>query len=238
MAGYLALLNWPNRLTLLRIFLVGPFVLFLLNMQNPSWPWARRAAILTYFAMAVSDLLDGMLARRGNQETLVGKFLDPLGDKLVITCAVILLAVGSTSVPGFRLPSWVVVAAIGKDLFVVLGFLVLFLSTGKIFIQPGKIGKACTASQMTLVLMVLAGPDLVVVQKPALLAWTCYYLGWYGPKILWVVCTALALATAWDYLRSGLRFAAASSANSSTRAGDSTIGKNSHGTVQSDRSDH
>jgi len=212
---------------MLRICLIGPFVLLLINIQDPNWPWARLAALGLCAAMGISDVLDGMLARRYNQESLLGKFLDPLADKLVIISAMILLGYAGTCVLGQKLPSWVVVAALGKDLFVVLGFSVIFLATGKTFVQPGKIGKGCTASQMLMVCIVLASPDLISASRPAWLAGHLYNLGYYGPKVLWFICTALALLTAWDYFRSGLQFSATQAPNSDQKSTDLKTSKNS-----------
>ncbi len=193
-------LSWPNRITMLRIILIGPFVVLILNINDPQWYWARHAAILIFIAMAVSDALDGYLARRFNQQTRIGRFLDPLADKLLIVCAMVLLGISKTAVPGFKLPSWVVVAAIGKDLFVVIGFLLVFLETGKIFIKPTAIGKACTASQMILLILTLIAPDLIVIDQYLKMI----IIG--AVKSLWVITAVLAMLTCWDYFRSGMRF--------------------------------
>ena len=115
--------SWPNRITIARILLVGPFVVALLHLQDAVWhEWARYWALLTFALMAISDGLDGYLARRLHEESAVGRFLDPLADKLLIFCSVILLAHPSTQVPGIRLPSTAAVIAVGKDVIVVLGF--------------------------------------------------------------------------------------------------------------------
>jgi len=214
----LTVLNWPNRLTLLRILLIAPFVVFLLNLQNPDWPWARWATLGVCLAMGISDSLDGILARKLNQESPLGKFLDPLADKLLITCAMILLGYSGTCVPGRQLPNWVVVTAIGKDLFVLLGFLVIFFATGKIFIKPGTIGKACTVSQIVLIVFVLVSPDL---------SGPLPGFSRHGPKGLWFICTALAVATAIDYWRTGVTFAAGEGPAADGQAGESNHRKDS-----------
>ncbi|MBI4580069.1 MAG: CDP-alcohol phosphatidyltransferase family protein, partial [Planctomycetes bacterium] len=130
-------ISWPNRLTIARILLIGPFVVALLNLQEPAWATiARRVAVCVFLVMAVTDGLDGYLARRLRQETVAGKFLDPLADKLLILFSVVLLAHEGTHVPGARLPATVAVIAVGKDLIVVLGFCIIYFSTSKIFIRP------------------------------------------------------------------------------------------------------
>ncbi|HON65587.1 MAG TPA: CDP-alcohol phosphatidyltransferase family protein, partial [Phycisphaerae bacterium] len=138
-------LSWPNRLTIARILLIGPFVIALLNLQDPRWQnVARWSAVSIFFVMAVTDGLDGYLARRLQQETLAGKFLDPIADKLLILFSVVLLANQGTTVPGVRLPATVAVVAVGKDIIVVVGFFIVYMTTTQILIQPNAFGKATT----------------------------------------------------------------------------------------------
>ncbi|NLF30233.1 MAG: CDP-alcohol phosphatidyltransferase family protein [Planctomycetes bacterium] len=169
-------LNWPNRISLLRVLGVAPFVMLLLKQE--AWPPARHVALAVFVGIALSDAADGYLARRLNQSTRLGKILDPLADKLLITCSVFLLASSAAAVPGVKLPGGVVVAVVGKDLWVVLGFLVLFLITGEARVQPTLAGKLCTMTQLVMVAGVLIAPDLNAVAAragtilAALMAWT------------------------------------------------------------------
>jgi CDP-diacylglycerol--glycerol-3-phosphate 3-phosphatidyltransferase len=182
---------WPNRVTALRILLIGPFVICLLDLQ--VWSPARWLALGMFALMGVSDAADGFLARRLNSQTPLGKFLDPLADKLLITCTVVALAAPHSSVPGKVLPNWVVVAAVGKDLVVVLGFVLIYLTTGRIVIRPRPAGKACTTVQFLMVVAVLLWPNL-----PRLLRWL--------PTVLWWTATGLAVVAAVDYSRLGMQF--------------------------------
>ncbi|MHC4696389.1 MAG: CDP-alcohol phosphatidyltransferase family protein [Planctomycetota bacterium] len=152
-------LNWPNRITIARIVLVAPLVICLLNLNNSSALW-RHIALGLFGVMAVSDALDGILARRLEQETPLGRFLDPVADKLLIVCAVILLAGESTAVDDFRLPSWVAVIAVGKDVLTVIGVGLVHATTGEFFIQPRICGKTCTLVQLVMIAFVLLAPDL------------------------------------------------------------------------------
>lgn len=196
------ILNWPNRLSMLRIVLIAPFVWCLINLQDPEWGlWARRGALIVFALMSLTDGIDGFLARRFNQQTELGRFMDPVADKLLVTCAMILLGIDYTAVPHFKIPNWVVICAIGKDLFVVLGFVILFLVTRHIFIRPGWAGKICTLSQMILVVVTLLGPDLLHLTPmgPTSVA----ALLWF----LWVASAILAMLTCWQYFRRGVVFA-------------------------------
>jgi CDP-diacylglycerol--glycerol-3-phosphate 3-phosphatidyltransferase len=145
--------------------------------------------------MGLSDGLDGFLARRLHASTPLGRFLDPIADKLLITSAVVLLAIDATAVPGFRLPSWVAVIAIGKDVLTVIGFAVLYAVTGRFFVQPRIWGKACTLVQLVMIGLCLLAPDL----PP---------LGRVLPVAFWWVASVVAAIALVDYVRLGNRFAA------------------------------
>lgn len=188
-------LNWPNRITLVRILLIGPLVICLLNL-NEAWHGWRYCALGLFVVMALSDALDGFLARRLREESALGRFLDPLADKLLVTSAVIILAIEETAVPGFQLPRWVPVIAVGKDLIVVLGFVLIYLTTSKFYVQARIWGKACTLVQLVMVTLVLVAPDLPAAAGRAIPA-------------VWWAASALAVIALIDYVRDGNRFAAA-----------------------------
>ena len=187
-------LNWPNRITIGRILLVTPLVICLLNLNSGGTAW-RHVAFGLVVVMAVSDALDGFLARRLNEETPLGRFLDPVADKLLIVCAVVLLAIDSTAVPGFKLPSWVPVIALGKDVLTLIGFAMVYATTGQYFVRARIWGKACTLVQLVMIAYCLVAPDLAA---PLRRAWP----GLYG------LASALAIIAIVDYLKIGNRFAA------------------------------
>lgn len=187
-------ISWPNRLTIARILLIGPFIIALLNLQDPEWGHiARWSAVGVFFIMSLTDGLDGYLARRLHQETLAGKFLDPLADKLLVLFSVVLLAHEGTHVKGAMLPATVAVIAVGKDIIVVLGFCIIYFSTGKIFIRPNRIGKLCTVIQLAMVIAILLSPD---------------FPSWLSrlPSLLWWLATAMAVLTVISYFQMGCRF--------------------------------
>lgn len=187
----MAWLNWPNRITIARIVLVAPLVICLLNL-NVGWTGWRGVALTLVLAMGLSDALDGFLARRLNAETPLGKFLDPVADKLLITCAVVLLAIETTAVPGFKLPSWVPVVALGKDLLIVIGFAIVYLTTGEFFLKPRIWGKLCTTVQLIMIAYALIAPNLPAALQDV----------W--PVTYWLA-SALAIAAVVDYIKVGTR---------------------------------
>ncbi|MEI6611189.1 MAG: CDP-diacylglycerol--glycerol-3-phosphate 3-phosphatidyltransferase [Deltaproteobacteria bacterium] len=128
--------NLPNIITLIRISVV-PFLFILLT--EPGEFWSLILAIL--FALAsITDMLDGYLARKYNMITTMGKFLDPLADKLVVNTAMILM------IPIGRIPAWIVAVTIIRDL-IVDGIRSIASSEG-LYIQASTLGKQKTIAQL------------------------------------------------------------------------------------------
>ncbi len=207
MAGVLRM-GWPNRISVGRVLAIGPFVVCLLNLDEPGRGWLRWLAIGLFGAMAVSDMLDGYLARRLRDESPLGAFLDPLADKLLVTAAVLILCIRGVHKPAepdgmslLVLPNWVAVGAIGKDLVVCIGFAIIYVSTGRVFIQPRRLGKWCTTVQLAMVLAMLLWPSLPNGASRL-------------PQIMWTIATALAALAALDYIRLGSRHLATAAAKS------------------------
>ena len=105
------ILTTPNLLTLLRIVTV-PLLVVLLLFPGPA-PSAGAAVV--FFAATITDFLDGYIARNYGSGSTVGKFLDPLADKLVVTAALIMLS-GMARVP--RIPAWIVVVLVSREILV------------------------------------------------------------------------------------------------------------------------
>jgi len=191
-------LNWPNRISLIRLLLVGPFVVLLINQQ--PWAWARHAALGIFVVMALSDFVDGLLARRTGAITRLGAILDPLADKVLVIFAVVLLSMDSIGAGGRHLPNWVAVAVVGKDFWVIAGTLVVYLVTDHLRIRPTPAGKLSTLVQLVLVGYTLLAADVAKLSPRA---------ASYG--ILagsWAVA-ALSVIAIISYTRLGLAFVSA-----------------------------
>ena len=188
-------LSWPNRISLLRLLLVAPFVVLLMNQQQSDA--ARYAAVGIFVFMAVSDALDGMLARRLDAKTRLGAILDPLADKTLVICATIMLSLPGSSVRGALLPAWVVVCVVGKDLWVIIGFVVIYLVTDRFRTQPTLEGKAATFGQLIMVGFVLIAPELNRLGGDVG-TWTTNILSW--------CVAALCVLAVMSYTRLGLAF--------------------------------
>jgi cardiolipin synthase len=136
-----------NQLTILRIVFVPVFII-LLAYDKIGW------ALGTFIAAGISDVLDGIIARRYGQKTSIGAVLDPLADKLLMTSSILLL-----SLPQMELmtviPRWLVILVIFRDVFILLVSLIVVLMVGWRVFTPTPYGKASTVMQVLTVLTVL-----------------------------------------------------------------------------------
>lgn len=137
------LTNLPNLITIGRVALV-PFVLLLIDNYSPLRTFL---ASLLYIGAAAGDALDGYLARKRNQVSVLGKFLDPLADKLIVTAVLV------TMVALNRAPAWVVVVLIGRDL--AINGLRSIASAQGLVIAASDGGKIKTALQLVAIMMLL-----------------------------------------------------------------------------------
>jgi cardiolipin synthase len=135
-------LNVPNSITLFRIALVPVFVSFELSHQ-PEW------ALICFGIAAISDGLDGLLARLLNQRTKFGGLLDPIADKVLIVAALVSLVLEK------RLPVWLLVITLFRDLLIFVGAIVVRRKNLEIPTEPSRIGKYATASMVLLVALTL-----------------------------------------------------------------------------------
>jgi cardiolipin synthase len=194
-------LSWASRITILRILLIIPFVSFMLKINDPALSTyvqnaMRYVSIVIFLVMAVSDGIDGYLARRKKQITKLGAFLDPIADKLLMTCACLLLASQRGHVEDFLLPPTVVVLIIGKDLFLLIGFTIVYLITSQVHIAPVFIGKLATTLQLSMVAGILIAPEVSGVLS-----------GWiWFLRVLWWSAAGTAILTTLIYIRDGSRY--------------------------------
>jgi len=130
------LLNLPNLITLARVAAVPVVVILLLSDTRTSSMWA--AAI--FGLAAVTDFVDGWLARKWGVVTVLGKFLDPLADKLIVMAALIML------IPLDRVPAWAVFVILAREM-IITGLRSIASSEG-IVIDASELGKYKTIYQM------------------------------------------------------------------------------------------
>jgi cardiolipin synthase len=142
-----SILNLANQLTLLRIVSVPVFVI-LLVYNELGW------ALTVFLTAAVSDGLDGLIARQFGQKTSVGAILDPIADKLLMSCSIVVLSLPQM---GFAnaVPIWLMLLVIFRDAFILLGSLAFILTHGFRVFPPSWSGKVSTTAQLATLLAVL-----------------------------------------------------------------------------------
>ncbi len=128
-------LNIPNTLTIARIFIVPVFAASILYEKY-------RYALYLFVAAALTDALDGLMARVADQRTPLGTFLDPLADKFLLVTSFVLFAVYGW------IPKWLTITVISRDLIVVVGWLLLYMTTHNAKVQPVLLGKAAIVLQV------------------------------------------------------------------------------------------
>jgi cardiolipin synthase len=171
--------NLANQLTLFRL-LVVPLILI-------AMLYGRHGAALGLFLIAaVTDVIDGLVARRMNQKTPLGAYLDPIADKLLLSSSFFVLAlIGSV-------PWWVTILVLGRDIMIVATIVVMRLATEIRDFPPSVLGKVNTGVQIATVFG-------FVLRNAYPLGW----LVWLSEQLLW--------ATAAATLASGAHYAARTS---------------------------
>lgn len=133
-------MNLPNKLTVLRLFLTGGFVI----STAIDWPYAWTAGFVIFCVAAYTDHLDGSIARKHNLITNFGKLMDPLADKVLVAAALVALVAEG------MVQAWVVVLILGRE-FLVTGMRLVAAGEGKV-VSADKFGKLKTVLQMVAII--------------------------------------------------------------------------------------
>ncbi|HEA46924.1 MAG TPA: CDP-alcohol phosphatidyltransferase family protein [bacterium] len=136
-------MNLPNKITILRLMLIPVFLYYLKVGQ-------ARVAFLIFLVAILSDGLDGYLARTRGQKTKLGSILDPTADKLLVLFSFVMLTFFYHTIP-----SWLTWVVIGRDIILLVGFGILYLSLGSVEIIPSAWGKMTTLLQFSVVVISL-----------------------------------------------------------------------------------
>jgi cardiolipin synthase (CMP-forming) len=180
-------LNLPNILTYARVAAV-PVVAALL-----FWPleeWARWSALAVFIAAAVTDFFDGYLARAWQQQSSLGRMLDPIADKLLVAICLLMLAADG-EISGFSL--WAAIIILSREILV--SGLREYLAGLQVSVPASRVAKFKTTMQLVAVGFLIAGPagDKILPGTTTI-----------GLSLLWAAAL-LTLYSGWDYLRAGLK---------------------------------
>jgi cardiolipin synthase len=133
----------PNQLTFLRLGFL-PFFIVLIFYERYAW------ALLILVLAALTDGMDGLLARSLDQKTSLGAYLDPIADKLLLSSSFVVLALGG------QIPRWLTILVLGRDVLILTTATVILLASGYRHFPPTIYGKITTGAQILLVFVVLS----------------------------------------------------------------------------------
>jgi cardiolipin synthase len=135
-------LTVPNIITIARILLTPLFIIVLIQKRYPE-------ALGIFVLAGLSDMADGLIARRWQQRSPLGTFLDPLADKLLMCSSFVTLAIYN------HIPPWLAVIVISRDLVLIFGVTLFKLVNFPVMVRPSLAGKLSTATQVITVFLVL-----------------------------------------------------------------------------------
>jgi CDP-diacylglycerol--glycerol-3-phosphate 3-phosphatidyltransferase len=146
-----------NQITLARIAAIPAFVMLAIYygesvLEGDRQPWLRWTAIGVFVVAAVSDGLDGFVARRFNQHTKLGTILDPIADKGLLLSALLVLTFGHWEV---KFPLWFLILVIARDIAILMGCALLQFLNGDVIVRPSWMGKVTTVTQMAAIAWVM-----------------------------------------------------------------------------------
>ncbi len=177
--------NWslPNILTYARVAAVPLVAGFLFW---PGDPWARWTALAIFVAAAVTDFLDGYLARAWSQQSSLGRMLDPIADKLLVSAVILMLAANQT-ISGVTL--WAGIVILCREILV--SGLREYLAELRVPMPVTAVAKWKTAVQLVALGFLIAGPAGEAVVPGLIMT---------GIVLLWIAAI-LTLYTGWDYMK-------------------------------------
>ena len=184
-----------NKITVIRILMIPVFVTLAIYygesiQEGKPQDWMRFTAVAVFLLAAVSDGLDGYVARRYNQRSSLGMILDPIADKGLLLSGIITLSISNWSQvdPNYgRFPTWFPVLVITRDVVILVGSAVLHILNGTVRVRPSWTGKVATVLQMAAIAWVMLQIHLL--------------------PLLWVVIAAglFTLVSGMIYVRDGVR---------------------------------
>ncbi|MBD3425826.1 MAG: CDP-diacylglycerol--glycerol-3-phosphate 3-phosphatidyltransferase [Candidatus Omnitrophica bacterium] len=172
-------MNWATRFTVFRIVLVPVFITTILYHR-------LNLAFLVFLVATCTDALDGYLARVREEQTRLGAILDPIADKMLIGSAFVSFSVVSGLPEYLKMPAYVPIVVISRDVIILLGVALIHIIAGHIEIKPTFIGKLTTVFQMMTVIALLV---------------QFVHASW-----LWNITVVITVISGLDYIRIGSNY--------------------------------
>ena len=193
-------MTFANRLSILRMVFVPVFLILVVYGYSGG-------ALAVFVVAGITDALDGLIARRLNQRTPLGMFLDPFADKLLLVSAFVVFSLATLELT-VRIPLWLTITVISRDVLLIVSVLIINLTMGRRLFHPSILGKATTAVQLLTVLAVLTN-NYLQARLP-------FFDG------LLYVTLLLTIVSGMSYLVQGLRIIGEPAAISTDRTADSS----------------
>lgn len=191
-------MNLPNKLTVMRILLVPILVIIsMIDFQVELWniPLGYILADIIFIIAAITDKIDGYLARKNNQVTTFGKFLDPIADKILVVSALIILVGRGT------IPAWIPIIIVFRE-FLVSGYrLIASQQNGKV-IAANKWGKLKTVTQMIAIILTFIDVNQIGSIFTKSLTGFNFALNMLD-TLLMGICVVATIFSGYEYLKDG-----------------------------------
>ena len=185
-------MNLANKLTMLRIFLVPVFLIFI---SVKGIPYGSIVATLVFIIASITDQLDGYIARSRNQVTTFGKFLDPLADKILVLAALVIL------VEYAKIPAWIPIIVLARE-FIVSGYRLLAVEKGGKVVAASIWGKLKTATTMVAIIIVFFDKFNFCSFLTTPMTVLEYVIN-ITSSILMIVSVVATIFSGYDYLKNG-----------------------------------
>ncbi|OIO39546.1 MAG: hypothetical protein AUJ72_00695, partial [Candidatus Omnitrophica bacterium CG1_02_46_14] len=132
-----------------------PIFIVSLVYYSPERNYFYLFGLMAFLLACLTDGLDGYIARKYRQKTVLGSYIDPIADKLLLVSGFLSLSFMSHLPDSMKIPAWLTILAIARDGIILIGSLMIFLTTGRLKVEPLIIGKITTVLQMTALLLAL-----------------------------------------------------------------------------------
>ncbi|MCX6898514.1 MAG: CDP-alcohol phosphatidyltransferase family protein [Verrucomicrobiia bacterium] len=171
------MITLATKVTILRILLVpvclSQLVYYAVGYADgAAKEWHRVLAFWVFVVASLSDAVDGFIARQFNQQSQLGRVLDPIADKMLLMTVIILLAIN----PGGafpKLPLWFPILVVSRDVLLIAGALLIHVIIGEVKVKPRIVSKVATLCQMITLGCVM------LKMEPASIAWPLYAAGFF-----------------------------------------------------------